>query len=199
MNRRPGTEDAAYARRLEALQNARWKQWLDVQRPYRWHVRRLALGFVLDVGCGLGRNLAHLGGAGVGIDHSVQAVEIARRRGLEAYLPAAFAASDYARAGRFDSMLVSHVLEHLPRVEGEALLRAYLPYVKPLGKVVLITPQEAGYRSDATHVTFIDDKALAALAASVGLERERQYSFPFPRLVGRLFTYNEFVLVARNR
>ena len=62
--RRPGTDVPAYADRLQTLEQARWKQLLDVQAPYRWNIRRLGLGRTLDVGCGLGRNLAHLGGAG---------------------------------------------------------------------------------------------------------------------------------------
>lgn len=31
----------------------------------------------------------------------------------------------------------------------------------------------------------------------LGLQVEKSYSFPLPRLAGRLFKYNEFVLVAR--
>lgn len=196
---RRGTDDAAYARYLETTQTASWKRWLDVQRPYRWHVRRLGLGFVLDLGCGIGRNLAHLGGHGVGVDHNETAVAIARGRGLEAFTPDGFAASAYACPGRFDGMLVAHVLEHMTRADGEALLRTYLPYVKAGGRVALITPQEAGYRADPTHVAFIDERALAALAAALGLDVQRQYSFPFPRAAGRLFRYNEFVLIARTR
>jgi hypothetical protein len=38
---------------------------------------------------------------------------------------------------------------------------------------------------------------VAALARDLGLTVARQYSFPFPRAFGRLFTYNEFVTVAR--
>jgi DNA primase len=44
--------DPAAAKRLRAGDPVWWKQLLDVQRPYRWHIRRLELGFVLDVGCG---------------------------------------------------------------------------------------------------------------------------------------------------
>ena len=38
---------------------------------------------------------------------------------------------------------------------------------------------------------------LARLARDAGLETVRSFSFPFPRVAGRLFTYNEFCLVAR--
>ena len=33
-----------YAQRLRDKEGARWKQLLDVQRPYRWNLRRLQLG-----------------------------------------------------------------------------------------------------------------------------------------------------------
>jgi hypothetical protein len=38
---------------------------------------------------------------------------------------------------------------------------------------------------------------MADLARRVGLEVEKNYSFPFPRIAGRVFPYNEFCLVAR--
>jgi SAM-dependent methyltransferase len=199
MSSAPATQDASYAERLESLESAWWKRALDVQRPYRWNLRRLDLGFVLDVGCGLGRNLVNLGGrnAGVGVDHSAEAVARARSRGLVAFLPDEFRASDYAVSGRFDSMLVAHVAEHMSFGEAQELVRSYLPYLRPGGRLVLMTPQEAGFRSDPTHVEYLDLDGLARLARSLELEPDRAYSFPFPRAAGRLFKHNEFVLVAR--
>jgi hypothetical protein len=38
-----------------------------------------------DVGCGLGRNLGHLDGNGVGVDHNAESVAIAQSRGLRAF------------------------------------------------------------------------------------------------------------------
>lgn len=194
-----GTEDGAYARRLERLQSVWWKRLLDVQRPYRNHLRRLRLGFVLDVGCGTGRNLANLSrlGGAVGVDHDPEAVAIAKGRGLEAYLPDEFRTSRRAEPGRFDSLLFAHVAEHLGSNGAADLLLQYLPYVRPGGRVVLITPQEAGYRSDPTHVEFMDTRTLERLSRDVGLEPLQAYSFPFPRFTGPVFKYNEFVAIAR--
>jgi SAM-dependent methyltransferase len=193
----PVTATGAYAERLVALEAAPWRRILNVQAPYRWNLRRLRPGFVLDVGCGLGRNLRHLDGRGVGIDHNPASLAVARERGLEVYTPEEFESSAHARPGRFDALLVAHVLEHLGAAEAEALLVEYGRYVVPGGKVIMICPQEAGYRSDASHVTFFDGDALAELAAVAGLTVESSSSFPFPRFVGRHFPYNEFVMVAR--
>lgn len=194
-----GTKDASYTGRLERLEGVWWKRLVDVQRPYRWNLRRLRLGFVLDVGCGLGRNLVNLGGgrAGVGVDHNAESVAAATRRGLVAFLPDAFRSSPFAVPGRFDALLVAHVAEHMKLDEAKALVREYLPYLRSGGRAVFITPQEAGFRADPTHVEFMDLDALNRLARDAGLEPERAYSFPFPRALGGLFKYNEFVLVAR--
>jgi hypothetical protein len=94
-------------------------------------------------------------------------------------------------------MLLAHVAEHLDEQTGVALLREYVGYVKPGGRVVLICPQELGYTKDASHVRFLDLDAMSALCAQVGAVTERAYSFPFPRPAGRVFPYNEFVVVAR--
>jgi len=188
-----------YAERLRTKQGAWWKRVLDVQMPYRVHIRRQQLGFVLDVGCGIGRSLVNLGGAsaGVGVDPNRDAVETCRARGLVAYTPEEFAASPFAQPGRFDALLVAHVLEHLTHAAAIALITEYLPYVRAGGRAMLITPQEAGYRSDPTHVEFVDLSRLDELARAADLVPERAYSFPFPRALGKVFKYNEFVLLAR--
>src|SRR5690348_5340321 len=108
------TADPAYSRRLQRLETVWWKRLLDVQRPYRWHLRRLKVGFFLDLGCGLGRNLINAGGAGagVGIDHNADSVMTARNRGLTAFTPEQFLGSEFAVQGRFDTILLAHIAEH---------------------------------------------------------------------------------------
>ncbi|MER7892964.1 methyltransferase domain-containing protein [Micromonospora sp. NPDC094482] len=191
------TEGEDYTRRLQRLGGARWKQLLDVQTPYRWNLRRLHLGRTLDVGSGLGRNLANLDGNGVGVDHNPTSVEHSRAAGFEAYTIEEFFRSEHARPDAFDSLLAAHLLEHLPADEAVKVVESYLPFVKSGGTVVLITPQERGYRSDASHVRFVGFAEAAEACQELGLSVTRQYSFPFPRAFGKLFTYNEFVTVAR--
>jgi 2-polyprenyl-3-methyl-5-hydroxy-6-metoxy-1,4-benzoquinol methylase len=185
-----------YARRLESRQLSRWRKYLGVQIPYRWNLRRLKPGFVLDVGCGVGRNLGHLDGQGVGVDANPDCVERTRQRGFQAYLPAEFERRSETGSWRFDSMLVAHVLEHLSFSQALDLVGKYLRYLQPGGRVILIAPQDAGYRSDSTHVEFMDDRKLGELCVGLGLTIERSYSFPFPRWAGKVFVYNEFVVVA---
>lgn len=195
---RPLTDTASdqYAERLVALQSVWWKQALNVQAPYRWNLRRLNLGRVLDVGCGIGRNLAALGGTGVGVDHNSACVRVVRSLGLTAFEPDQFHQSRYASKHGYDSLLIAHVLEHLAEEQANNLLDEYLPYIRPGGHVVMITPQERGYASDSSHVRFVDFGDLDRQARRSGLVMERSYSFPFPRRLGPLFIYNEFCYVA---
>ncbi len=200
----PQTRDAAeptakpgYTDRLVRLRSARWKQIVDVQAPYRWNIRRLRLGRTLDVGCGIGRNLHHLGADGVGVDHNIDSIAVVRSEGLTGYTPEEFLESTDCIPASYDTMLLAHVVEHMDRDAAVGLLRGYLTFLKAGGRVVFITPQEAGYRTDETHVRFVDFDGLADLATAIGFVITRKYSFPFPRIIGKIFPHNEFVAVAR--
>jgi 2-polyprenyl-3-methyl-5-hydroxy-6-metoxy-1,4-benzoquinol methylase len=177
-----------YALRLKQLQRAAWKRFVDVQAPYRANLQRLRRGLTLDVGCGVGRNLRNLGENVVGIDPNRDCVAAARAEGFLAYAPHELPEM------MFDTLLFAHVLEHV--AEPQDLVHSYLPRLRPGGQVILITPQEAGYASDPTHVHFLDFDGLTDVVEKTGLQSRRAFSFPFPRWVGPLFAYNEFVVVA---
>ncbi len=189
--------DAEYTQRLQDLSSRGWKRF--VPNPYAWKVRRLATGRVLDVGSGIGRCLDFVQPRGVGVDPNETAVDVCRDKGHEAYVPEEFATvyADRAHDRHFDTLLCSHVLEHLDEATGVELLTTYLPYLRPKARVILITPQERGQRSDATHVRFMDEAALTRLAEQCGMTIEKISSFPLPRMFGRWFIYNETITIAR--
>jgi len=186
----PSSTDAAYADRLVTLSGARWKRW--VPNPYRWNIRHTCRGRVLDVGCGIGRTLGFLQGRGTGVDPNGAAILVAQAAGLDAHLPDELPADKRD----FDTLLCSHVLEHVRAHERSELLRDWLPLLRPGGRVVLICPQERGFRSDPTHVEFLDGSDLVGLCQEVGLMSARVRSFPLPRPFGRWFIWNETVVVA---
>lgn len=190
------TEGRDYAQRLLAKQDVWWKRALDVQRPYRANLRRQNLGVTLDVGCGIGRQLAWLDPGSVGVDHNPHSVAVCRERGLTAYQTGDFLASEHARVDGFDALLLAHVVEHMERVEAIEVIRTYLPYLRPGGRLMLVCPQQVGFRSDPTHVHYCDGPELVAMAIAVGLQPGTPWSFPFPWWVGRLFVYNETNLLA---
>jgi SAM-dependent methyltransferase len=191
------TKNKSYTDRLSKKQSVWWKRILSVQALYRWNLRRLGPGFTLEIGCGLGRNLAHLGGNGIGIDHNPYSVQAARSIGLQAFTPEEFQDSEFYVPASFDSILLSHVAEHMTEREAVILLTNYLHLLKPEGQVILSTPQECGYRSDKTHVQFMDFERLSNIATRADLARVKEYSFPFPRIFGRVFKYNEFVSISK--
>jgi SAM-dependent methyltransferase len=187
--------DAAYARRLAHLERRWWKRL--VPNPYRWHIRRRCPGRVLDVGCGIGRCLGFLEGRGVGVDPNEAAVATARDRGFEAYTPEELDAR--ADLDDFDTLLCSHVLEHLDRSTAIELLSTWLARLRPGGRVVLICPQARGQASDPTHVRLMDADALREVCSAAGIAVTSIRSFPIPAWCGRLWVHNETVLVGSRR
>jgi len=190
------TAQECYTQRLVTLERAWWRKILDPQIPYRWFLKRQSPGFMLEVGCGLGRNLINNSGHGVGLDHNPTSVALACSRGLTAFTPEKFQKSEFYRDAVFDSLLLAHVIEHMTFAEAKELVREHLRHIKPGGKLILICPQKAGFRSDATHVEYFDVNKMQQLALELGLTMKKAASFPFPPWVGDLFTYNEWVLVA---
>ena len=189
------TRSEWYAARLREREGKWWKRLLPVQAPYRWNLRRQQLGRTLEVGCGIGRNLGNLPDGSLGVDHNADAVAEARARGFNAVTVQDFL-SDPPATASFDGLLVAHVIEHMDSAMGEELLRSYLPFLRPGGKVLMICPQERGYASDPTHVRWTTGDDLAELARTVGLVPDRPRSFPFPRRLGKVFVYNEFTVLA---
>ena len=187
--------DASSANRVRV--GAWWKRYVDVQWPYRRHLQKLHPGFVLDVGCGMGRNLFHCNGNAIGIDIDPESLAHCRANGFTVYTPEEFAATPQATGTAFDTLLFSHVLEHMTGREAEELVAKYVPRLKHGGRAIFITPQEAGYHFNPTHIEFVDLERLAQIARSAGLDVTDQYSFPFARALGRFFRYNEFVVLAR--
>ncbi len=192
-----GTEGVEYTERLKRVSGPRWKQVLDVQRPYRWNARRL-LGdrHVLDVGCGIGRNLEHLSPNAVGVDHNSASVAECQSRGLSAFTTDEFFADFERHQGAYTGLIAAHLVEHMQPEQAVQILGSYAGALAPGARIVLICPQEKGYASDATHINFSDLDTLADVAQSCGWNVEQRLSFPFPRGAGKVFKYNEFVLVA---
>jgi len=191
------TNEKDYTEGLLYRQSAWWKKFLNVQYPYKYNIQSLKPGFVLDIGCGIGRNLLHLNGNGIGVDHNPTSIEVSKCRGLKAYTVDDFLKSSYNKPETFDSILLAHVAEHMTGDDFIALLKQYIHLLKKDGRIIVITPQEKGFKSDNTHVQFMDFVTVKNLLKQIGFNTTRQYSFPFPRVIGYFFKFNEFVSVAK--
>jgi 2-polyprenyl-3-methyl-5-hydroxy-6-metoxy-1,4-benzoquinol methylase len=173
---------------------------IPTQLPYSYNLRRLKLGRVLEVGCGLGRNLKALDHGSIGIDHNLLSIDFCKGRGLEVYetnefLKLATGNNDFL----FDTLLMSHVLEHIEFENQIPVLSQYLAFLKPNSSILLITPQEAGHKSTDSHITWTDFNRLCEIlqSAAPDWKIEKSFSFPFPRVTGPFFTFNEFNLLAK--
>lgn len=191
------TSDKKYAQRLIVRQNKNWKTILRVQKPYEWHLRLLKPGKTLDIGCGIGRNLKHLSKSSVGVDHNKHLIHQLKELGYTGFTTADFTKSKYNLKASFDSLLFSHILEHMKPSEAKNLIRQYLPTLKSGGKVIIFCPQQIAYRDDPTHVTYCDFEVLEKIIQDCGLTLTKRYSFPFPKIFGSVFKYNEFVVIAQ--
>ena len=174
-----------------------WKKLIPVQLPYKLNLKHLKPGRTLEIGCGLGRNLRVLDESSIGLDHNAISVSHCQSEGLSARTISEFEqdSASLDLIGSFDSLLLSHVLEHVDLENQIDLVKCYTPYLKPEAKIILITPQEKGYRSTESHITWTDFSRQNAIvkAAAPDFKQSKQYSFPFPRKFGSLFPYNEFV------
>jgi 2-polyprenyl-3-methyl-5-hydroxy-6-metoxy-1,4-benzoquinol methylase len=164
---------------------------------------------VLDVGCGPGTMIGHLGGGHdfVGTDLSTRQIDYARRTYGRDH--ARFYASTPAQLpeheGPFDAVTLIELIEHLdPRVVDETIGEA-LERLRPGGKLVLTTPNfssawplieavinrfgEVTY--DFQHINKFGPRRLAELLGSHGLTQTRvePYLFlaPFAASIGWRF------------
>ena len=123
-------------------------------------------------------------------------MEEAVRRGFNALTVETFNSMYSDKKRQFDTLLVSHVLEHMTKLEAANLISFYLPYLKQQGRIIVITPQEKGFSSDPTHVEFMNFDIVSEVLEQSDRAIVEKYSFPLPRFFGKLFTHNEFVIVA---
>jgi 2-polyprenyl-3-methyl-5-hydroxy-6-metoxy-1,4-benzoquinol methylase len=192
------TRSSSYTERLIGLEGSLLKKLATPINPYRRNIRKLSKGRVLDVGCGIGRNLRYLNRPdALGIDHNSESVAVVNKLGYQALSVTDFENWSQRKEELFDSILISHVLEHLSLTEASELIEQYLPSLKVGGVVVAICPQEKGYESDASHKTFFSIEDLEKLLLQSQLTKVKSFSFPFPKMFGKLFIYNENIVVFR--
>ena len=192
------TSQPWYTARLNRLGNKKWKILLGTQRPFKVPITNLRLGKTLEIGCGVGRVLQWLPNS-IGVDHNPTSIVAARARGLTTFSNEEFHLSKFAISKSFDSLLMAHLLEHMTEDERNTIMKEFRKYLKPEGRLVIICPQEAGFRSDSTHIEYLDFNAIKEYGLRHDFVVELAKSNPFPRFFGKLFKYNEFFVVLKSR
>jgi hypothetical protein len=169
-----------------------------VRRLYLRSAELQLSGPTLDFGCGVGELLARLPAGSMGLEYNQATVEYCLSKGLDVSRYDGFAdewgLSGIAAGRRFESMVISHVLEHLG--EPMTILSKLMVAARRLGvvRVLAIVPGRAGYRLDATHRTIVDSAMLtdnqAVRAAGFTLERQRYFPGNL-RFLGDWFPHHE--------
>jgi SAM-dependent methyltransferase len=192
------TSSDGYFKELQENTDVFWKKIVPIHLPYTINLKKQLKGKTLEVGCGLGRNLKHLQDGSVGVDHNKKSVMYCLSKGLPAMSTEDFHKTSLCEKSHFDNLLVSHVLEHIELDKQADLLREYIPYLKQESRIFIVTPQERGHELTDSHITWTDfDRIKDILIESApDFEIRSSYSFPFPRMFGKWFNYNEFNVVA---
>lgn len=173
-----------------------------VRRLYLASARaRLMGGPTLDFGCGIGELLQTLPPGSRGLEYNRATVALCKASGLKVDWYDGFAddwrLSVLPEKERFESMVLSHVLEHFdsPMQILERMLEA--AQVRDIQRVLIIVPGRAGFAKDPTHRTFVDLQMLErALSVNKQWRLSEHFYFPFPlHSVGGLFVHNELQVV----
>lgn len=171
---------------------------------YVSRVLRHVNGLAVDLGCGAGQILERLPVGSLGIEVNPYLIEDLVSRELRA-LPATGESNNSfnlkaLRPNEFQTLVLSHVLEHFENAN--EVLRSLLHDCSNLGisTVIIVVPGETGFRSDATHKTFVDMDYLQSnkMIECEGFWLSHHSYFPGNmKFIGRLFVYHELMLVYR--
>jgi SAM-dependent methyltransferase len=172
-------------------------------RSWIWLSQTLSyvVGPTIDFGCGTGELLAKLPKGSIGLDINKATVAYCQSIGLDVrlYDPIAdnYTFNTLERA-KYKTCVMSHVLEHLEHPS--EVLKRILSSCDTLGiqRIVLIVPGSKGFRSDPTHMTYVDDMYLrerSLYTVPPYRATEKRY-FPFPfAWVGNHVKDNELQVV----
>ncbi len=192
------TDTHKYASYLFKADNSLWKKIFFAQAPYYLNIKYMRLKRTLDIGCGTGRNLARLTNS-IGVDHNSFCIDICKKKGLSAFSSHDFHSNAEHHKSSFDTLLLSHVIEHMTYSDSISLILEYMPYLKSESRIVIITPQALGYRSDPTHITYFDQPLIENLLLDAGVQPEKFRSFPLPSYFGSVFRHNELISIGKIR
>lgn len=194
-----GEFDLAYA--AEQLRRSQHPMRRIVKGFYHRNVVRHARGPTIDFGCGAGQMLERLPAGSVGLELNPHLIKALRERHLSV-VEARGDLTDFElkpfQEGVFRSLIISHVLEHLP--DPAEALAVMFRACQRLGitRVIAVVPGEKGYASDRTHKTFIDKAYLDTRLPQVleGFSRTHLSYYPGPwEWVGRYYVFHELQFI----
>ena len=149
---------------------------------------RMLHGRVLDFGCGIGDFLKYMKNS-VGVDVNQQLVDYCQSHGLDARLIKD--GSIPYPASSFDSVVMDNVLEHIPEIDADGVIKDIMRVLRPSGTILVGVPGEKGYAADSDHKCFYTLQGLDVLLNRHGCRRVKTRYMPirFPGLDKHLSQY----------
>ena len=185
---------------LEYQANRNWLR-KTIRKIYLWQVRRHVLGNAIDFGCGVGEHLSTFSKNSIGLEVNESTVKYCQSRGMnvQLYQPDEdnYALKDIP-PGQFQTLVISHVLEHIK--DPEEVLKKLMDACDRIGlkRIFIVVPCEKGFAHDKTHLTFITRDFIGKknLENGNGFRLSKWGYFPFNfQFIGKLFVYNELYLM----
>ena len=134
-------------------------------------------GYVLDIGCGNGEYLEQYTGPHLGIDALESNIKICNSKGIEAIKSDA---NLFIMEETFDTVLMSHVLEHLEKPE--IVISNACHSVKKGGHLIIILPCFEGFVSGLNeqvgHKQFVTEEYVEPLLKEFNFRKVKSYKFP---------------------
>lgn len=170
-----------------------WRRDQGVVPDREWWAKLAPGGAALEIGCGHGNLMevyAPLMDSAIGVEPDDSARAVACANGLTVYPGTAENLPDEVRAGRYDLIVISHVLEHC--LDPVAALQNAAELLSPGGVLMLETPNSKAIAQEIKgnvwhwldvprHVHFFTETSLRTLAARAGLSVKRSEYWGYVR------------------
>ena len=176
-----------------------------VRSFYLNDIKKYCIGKTIDFGCGVGELLKILPDGSIGFEVNKVVVEFCKKDGLNVklYIPEEdnyeFKAIE---SGKYETFTMNHVLEHLER-SAEVISKIFESCHRlGIKRIVFTVPGHKGYKSDATHQTFINMNYLTTSGLTANHYYRLKVNKYFPlnsEAFSRYFTHNELRLVFDKR
>lgn len=176
-----------------------------IRTIYLNDIKKYCIGKTIDFGCGVGELLKILPEDSVGFEVNKVVVEFCKKNGLNVnlYVPEE---DNYnfrmIEAGKYETFTMNHVLEHLEN-SFEVINKIFESCDRlEIKRIVFTVPGHKGYKSDATHQTFINMDYLAKTGVCDNKYYQLRANKYFPvnsEAFSRFFTHNELRLVFDKR
>lgn len=194
MNKINNTNTKEYTRYYLKKFNIWYRRFFPVDIPFKFIAKSCCRGKILDIGCGPGRYLAFFPERATGIDHNIDFINYTRKRGFTSFHTSEL---DKIKEQKYDTLLFSHILEHMPMNIGENLIKQYINFLKNNGRIVIVVPHGCCYKNDPTHVLYYGPEQINQLSQRIGFHLKKSFYNPFPDFLSNFLITDGIYILER--